>query len=249
VGEVTKLDGAMPGAWRDIMKRAESDPDAFRAENPRPIVEEHAPPDRMVTLRSLLIPERFHAATFTNYVTKTASQRTALRAVQSWVGYAEKGQPAMLALIGVQGTGKSHLLYAALSYLIGHGLTGSDLYSRPWYRLADELRYGAAPAATPDASIEAAAAVRARLWEKRIVFLDEVRATASTAFDDTELAKFACHAYDKNLAVLISTNVSPLADVMGPAAASRFTQVTIDGPDARQEKQGAGDRQLPKGDQ
>jgi hypothetical protein len=34
--------------------------------------------------------------------------------------------------------------------------------------------------------------------------------------------------------MLITTNVSPLADVMGPPAASRFTQVTVDGPDRRQ---------------
>jgi hypothetical protein len=76
--------------------------------------------------------------------------------------------------------------------------------------------------------------VRDQLWAQPIVVLDEVRATASTAFDDTELAKFACHAYDADIPTLITTNVSPLDQVMGPPAASRFTQVIIEGPDWRQ---------------
>jgi len=234
MGEVTKLADT---DWRSIMKTAESDPDAFRTERNQPRTEDSVPlADVGARLRALLVPDRFHAATLENFAPKSSSQRAALRAVQSWLGYAERRQPAMLALIGKQGTGKSHLLYAALWHLIAHGLSGGDLYSRPWYRLADELRYGDGSATNAQEAIASAAAVRSWMWSKRIVFLDEVRPTASTAFDDTELAKFACHAYDRNLAVLITTNVSPLADVMGPAAASRFTQVTIDGPDARQEQ-------------
>jgi chloramphenicol O-acetyltransferase len=76
--------------------------------------------------------------------------------------------------------------------------------------------------------------VRALLWKQKVVLIDEVRPTASTAFDDTELAKWMCHAYDAKYAVFITTNVNPLADVLGPPAASRFTQIVIDGPDRRQ---------------
>ena len=38
------------------------------------------------------------------------------------------------------------------------------------------------------------------------------------------------------LSVLVTSNVKPLADVMGPAAESRFTQVEIIGPDRRQNR-------------
>ena len=64
--------------------------------------------------------------------------------------------------------------------------------------------------------------------------IDEVRPTAGTDFDDTELAKIVCRAWDNGRALLITTNVSPLAAVLGPAVASRFTQITITGPDHRQ---------------
>ena len=68
-----------------------------------------------------------------------------------------------------------------------------------------------------------------------MVLLDEVRPTSATSFDDTELVKLAALAYDERVAVLLTTNVNPLADVMGPAAASRFVQVVVSGPDHRQQ--------------
>lgn len=184
-----------------------------------------------LALIDALIPARFRQATFTSYQPTTESQKVALSAARTFCGKAAKGEPVMLALVGKQGTGKSHLLYAAALALLTRN---HKLYSRPWYRLADELRYGGRSAFTGEHPLEPSA-VRDQLWAQRIILLDEVRPTASTAFDDTELAKFACHAYDGNLAVLITTNVSPLSDVMGPAAASRFTHVVIDGPDRRQE--------------
>lgn len=242
MGEMTKLGDAVMPSLTELAKQAQADPDAFAAKYPQPEPDPIPAIDRIRALRDTLVPTRFHGATFVTYQAKTPSQQSALRAVQSWVGYAQKGQPAMLALIGKQGTGKSHLLYAAVNFLLNTGLDGSALYVRPWYRLADELRYGDGASAEKDYAIASAAQVRARLWEKRVAFLDEVRATASTSFDDTELAKYACHAYDRSLAVMITTNVHPLSDVMGPAAASRFTQIVVDGPDARQEKVTGRDR-------
>jgi chromosomal replication initiation ATPase DnaA len=177
-----------------------------------------------------LVPPRFREATFASFEPATESQKVARIATRTFCDRASKGEPTMLALIGKQGTGKSHLLYAAALALLTRN---HRVYARPWYRLADELRYGGKSAFTTEHTHEPAQ-VREQLWAQPIVLLDEVRPTASTAFDDTELAKFACHAYDANLAVIITTNVNPLSDVMGPAAASRFTQVLIDGPDRRQ---------------
>ena len=140
----------------------------------------------------------------------------------------------MLGLIGKQGTGKSHLLYAAALELLAAKpadprevmLSGWRApFIGQWYRLADRLRYS-----------DDSQGIRERLWSSPVVLLDEVRPTSGTNFDDTELAKFACNAYDEMTPVLLTSNVSPLAEVMGDAAASRFTQVHIDGRDARQER-------------
>lgn len=180
-----------------------------------------------------IVPKRFTLASFANYEPANPTQTIALRVAKRWVECARAGDGKMLALIGATGTGKSHLLYAAVNALLGtHYPAGC--YSRPWYKLADELRYGGKSPFSPTRALCEAFEVRAILWDQRIVMLDEVRPTASTAFDDTELAKFSCHAYDAKLSVFITTNVSPLADVMGAPAASRFTQVVVEGPDRRQ---------------
>lgn len=177
-----------------------------------------------------IVPKRFRAVTVAGYRPETKSQRIALAAAQTWLESVLDGKPAMLALIGAQGTGKSHLLYSAANALLG---SNQRVYARPWYRLADELRYGGRVPWAPKHALEAHE-VRAQLWEQPIILLDEVRATASTALDENELAKLACFAYDNDVAMLITTNVHPLAEVMGAPAASRFTQIVIDGPDWRQ---------------
>lgn len=189
-----------------------------------------------------MIPRRFAHATFDNFTPHTDPQRAALAAVRAWLEDLDNGP--MLALVGLQGTGKSHLLYAAVRQLSAH-LDAMDPKERtqsrltypfvaPWYSLADALRYGDVIQTQSGSRERSAHEVRSRLWERKVVLLDEVRRTSGTEFDDSELAKFACHAYDNRIAVLITTNVSPLENVMGPAAASRFAQVTVMGPDARQ---------------
>ena len=157
---------------------------------------------------------------------------------------AKRGKGEMLALVGKQGTGKSHLLYAAVRELFASKpedakevlISGWRApYVAPWYRLADQLRYGKGGTdAIRDSQSE-----RLAMWGARVVLLDEIRPTSGTNFDDTELAKFACHAYDQRMAVLITTNVNPLSQVMGDAAGSRFTEVVISGPDWRNPKERA----------
>lgn len=178
-----------------------------------------------------LVPKRFAAVRFENYKPETDSEAHALRVVQRWTELAAKREGPMLALIGPQGTGKSHLLYAAAWAL--HAVHARSC-CRSWYRLADELRYGG-PAYYGTQHMEAHEH-RTLLWRQPAILLDEVRPTANTAFDDTELAKLACHCYDQELPILLTTNVNPLADVLGPAAASRFTQVMLTGRDRRQEQ-------------
>lgn len=191
--------------------------------------DEGDPPAIPDTFRRGMIPARFASVSLDSYEPATRTQRTALDATRFWLERAKAGEGCMLALIGPQGTGKSHLLYAAANALLDHG---TRLYARPWYRLADELRYGGQHPVTNE-ELEADA-VRRTLWKQKILLLDEVRPTAGTAFDDMELTKLACHCYDSRYPMLITSNVNPLADVMGGPAASRFTQIIIDGPDRRQ---------------
>jgi chromosomal replication initiation ATPase DnaA len=176
------------------------------------------------------LPARFRDVRFASYETETPSQRLAMTRTREWVERVIAGKGPMLALIGKQGTGKSHLAYAALHALHESGVR--PLYARPWYRLSDELRYGGRDPFT-DSLLEAKD-VRDVLWCQRVVLIDELRATANTPFDETEIAKFTCHAYDQRIAVLVTTNAEPLRDLMGDAAASRFTQTVIVGRDRRQ---------------
>lgn len=185
-----------------------------------------------------LIPKRFRAATLDSYRPVTSSQQVALKAVRQWVDLVGDGRGPMLALVGKQGTGKSHLLYGAVRTLLESRPEDAKEviesgwvapYAKAWYQLADELRYGDGRGDSHQRIQE----VRRQLWDGRIVLIDEVRPTSGTSFDDTELAKFACHAYDQEVPVLITTNVHPLESVMGDAAASRFRTVVIDGPDWR----------------
>ena len=171
------------------------------------------------------IPPRFHEESLASYVASTPSQIEARRMVVAWMDALRGNHGPMLALVGRQGTGKSHLLYGVARELFAQRI---PVFVRPWYDLADALRYGQGG--------KDSQAIRKQLWDAQIVLIDEVRPTASTAFDDTELAKFACHAYDQRISVLVTTNVNPLDQVMGPAAASRFKQVVIEGTDYRQER-------------
>lgn len=183
------------------------------------------------------IPPRFRSVSLASFVPITAAQSEARAAVEAWLENLQSG--AMLALIGKQGTGKSHLFYSAARLLLerweSNGKAGSIPLITSWYRFADELRYGRVVKYEGSSRQMEANEVRDDMWGRRIVMIDEVRPTSGTQFDDTELARFACHAYDNRIAVLITTNWNPLSGVMGEAAASRFAPVVIDGPDARQE--------------
>lgn len=225
-GTVREMVAQQTSEWKERMAAAiDSPPERILRLAP----DEGDKPSVPEQFRSAMIPARFASVTFDSFEPSTRSQQTALDAARFWTDRALAGEGCMLALLGPQGTGKSHLLYAAANVLLEAGIRA---YARPWYRLADELRYGGEHPVTT-AEMEAAD-VRRNLWKQRLLLLDEVRPTASTAFDDMELTKLACHCYDSRYPMFVTSNVNPLADVMGGPAASRFTQVSIDGPDRRQ---------------
>lgn len=167
--------------------------------------------------------KRFLHASLDNYRPESDSERAALDATRSWCEavIAGTGGP-MLALIGPPGTGKSHLFYGAVKELVA---ARKFPHVRAWYRLGDELRYGDGKREPQE--------VRAALLDSRIVMIDEIRPTSGTNFDDTELAKLACAAYDNETPVFVTSNVFPLENVMGEAAATRFVQVVVRGRNRR----------------
>lgn len=189
--------------------------------------------------RRPIVPAKHAGSRFDNFDPMRAGREhakslaLALSAAERWTKAAIERRPAMLAIVGPPGNGKSHLLYAA-----AHALTEArvEAWCRPWYRLADELRFGGA---LPWRRHDDAAprldgyVLRDRMFESRVILLDEVRGTSGTDFDGNELAKLASHAYDEGAALLITTNVHPLAAIMGPAPADRFAVVQITAPSQR----------------
>ncbi len=183
------------------------------------IAEAEARKREMLAVRNWT-PSRFHTARLDNFECRTPAHSTALKWAESFVQHATHRPDVgiMLALIGPTRAGKSHLLYA-----VAHALSAAGVraYVRPWYRLADELRWGD--------GTNSGAWYRTQLWDAKVVLLDEVRRTSGTDLDSTELARYACHAWDDQRHVMLTTNVSPLSEILGEPAAARFTQVTLGG--------------------
>jgi DNA replication protein DnaC len=219
-----------PGERISASGRIEADPVSMPAEVRR-------------VIRKPYIPKKHAGSTFDTFETvvrvdgdKAVTMREdrsltmARAAVMAWTDAARAGRPAMLAVVGSQGNGKSHLLYAAAHALESAGV---PVWCYPWYRQADALRYGGPLPWKPEAHLEGHE-LRTKLLDSGVILLDEVGATAGSEFDTNELRKIAGAAYDEGAAVLVTSNVFPLAEIMGPAAADRFAVVQITAPSRRQ---------------
>lgn len=220
---------------RELMREASQLAEQATAQgrSPREFVDLGPIPERTLDAPKIPapdIPEKFAGATFDGFVQKNKHLALAAEATKHFCRAVMRGEPCMLALIGDTGRGKSHLLYAAARALSARH---QRVYARPWYRLADALRYGGC--FRDGGQLMEPSVLREHLYLERVVLLDDIRLTAGTAFDDNELTKLALHGYDRNLCLLITTNASPLTDVMSTAAASRFTEVTLDGADWRKQ--------------
>jgi DNA replication protein DnaC len=222
-------------AMRSAMTETASDRNAARLDS---LAIPPEPETCTITCAEPAIPARFRAARLTQFRDSLAdnpdpevraSQMVAFDAVKDWCKRTHAGEPAMLALVGATGVGKSHLLYAATYALYRRNVR---VYAQPWYRLADALRYGGRSAWGTNKLLEAPE-VRDEILGERVICLDDVRPTSGTAFDDTELGKIILDAWDRESAMLITTNCSPLTSVLSPPLASRFVQVVMTGPDRR----------------
>jgi chromosomal replication initiation ATPase DnaA len=192
-------------------------------------LERHVNPPQPSRFGRPNVPDGMLDARFANFRIENRSHQLAYDLAVEWVRAVVAGERRRIALIGPTGVGKSHLLYSALWRLFeDHHIRA---YSRPWaYELADALRQGRSVPGRDDVP---AHAVRRELYAERVVMIDEIRFTANTAFDSTELVKFATHASDNRVAVFLTSNANPLSQVMGPESADRFEILVMNGPSMR----------------
>lgn len=160
----------------------------------------------------------------------TPSQKAALDATRDWIESVKRGEGGALALIGGVGTGKSHLLYAAVKEL---NLGGWHVAASGWHDLADLLRR-AKHSGSED--YDGACMQRSRILGAKAIALDEIRPTSGSEFDTTELSQLMTRAYRECQGIMVTTNFADnaLVEIIGMAAASRLTQVKVVGPDMRQ---------------
>lgn len=176
--------------------------------------------------------DRPEGDTLENFTPHTQSQRVALEATREWIRSVLAGEGGTLALIGSVGSGKSHLLYAAVREL---NLAGIHAAAGGWYDLADlfrQAKYG------HDEDVTEARIKKARYLGAAALAIDEIRPTSGTGYDTTELSQLMTRAYRERQGVIVTSNFADeaLIRIIGMAAASRLTEVKVKGPDLRQPK-------------
>lgn len=179
---------------------------------------------------SWYVPRRHANDTFDSFRPQTASQQAALEASRDWVESVKRDEGGALALIGGVGTGKSHLLYAAVRAVNEAGI---HCAAAGWYDLADlfrQAKFG------HDEDVTDARVKKGRFLGASAVCIDEIRPTSGTEYDTTELSQLMTRAYREKQGVFVTSNYADekLAKIVGLAASSRLTQITVVGPDMRQ---------------
>lgn len=229
-------EAGLSDSWAEWANRVRTLPCESIQDLPRP---ERLPPEPTPEIPRVFVapdvPRRFVGVTLDSFRADYSGyefeqQLSAARSVtEAWVKLAQAGKPACVALVGSQGNGKSTLLWGAVDSL---SKAGVRCYARSWYRLADELRYGGPTPWMAKANKEPYE-LRQLLQDAPAVAIDEACATAGTQFDESELGKIVKNAWDNRQALIITTNVVPLANLMGDAAADRFTIVQLTAPSGR----------------
>lgn len=172
------------------------------------------------------VPERFTEATYGSFQPQNAAQRAALAAVRAWADAAKRGEGPLLALTGAVGTGKSHLLYAAVRSL---NLGGVHAGAWTWQELSTALRRRYDGIREVDTTLHRFGACSA-------LAIDEIRHTSGTAFDYDQLSGILTDAYNDRRAVVLTSNHAgeQLAALVGRAAYDRLREVQLVGESYRQ---------------
>ena len=200
----------------------------------RMLDEQRAAHPPLIAVAPPAVPERFVDVRWGNTEKRAdvAGYRAAVKAMRWWQEEVAAGRHAMVALIGPPGTSKSHLVACAVWWLYEQHRIRVPWH--PWYDLVDHLRYGRGGHTEHAGYVEVSAAqVRAEWHRERWWVVDELAPTSGTDFDSVEMRKATMQRYDHKLSAALTCNWSDLADMVGKAAADRYTQVTLDGPSYR----------------
>lgn len=208
-----------------FLARAKSMPVDTSPEPPR-----HVPRSAIEVRLEWYVPPRHWHDTLDSFRPVTESQRNALEATRVWVESIKAGDGGALALLGEVGSGKSHLMYAAVRELNEAGIHAA---AGGWYDLADlfrQAKFG------HDEDVTEARLRKARYLNSAALAIDEIRPTSGTDYDTTELSQLMTRAYRERQGVIVTSNYADekLSRIVGLAASSRLTQVVIKGPDMRQ---------------
>ena len=121
------------------------------------------------------------------------------------------------------------MLYAAVRAVNEAGITCA---AAGWYDLADVFRQAKFG---HDEDVTEARVKKSRILGSSALGIDEIRPTSGTEYDTTELSQLMTRAYREKQGVFVTSNYADekLAGIVGLAATSRLTQVTVVGPDRR----------------
>lgn len=222
---IQQNDQALAGLVERFMARAAKMPRDLPPEEPK------APAPSATDVRlGWYIPKRHWGDTLENFVCHTVSQKVALDATREWIQSVRRGDGGALALVGEVGSGKSHLLYAAIREL---NTAGVHAAAGGWYDLADlfrQAKFG------HDEDVTDSRIKKGRILGASALGIDEIRPTSGTEYDTTELSQLMTRAYRECQGIFVTSNHADdkLSKIVGLAATSRLTQVTVMGPDLRQ---------------
>lgn len=161
------------------------------------------------------VPPRFRNRRFANFRPHSVQARHALEAAKQLVA----GDIQALALIGAVGTGKSHLTTAIIADAVRKG------ESCKWVSVPDLLRE--LKATFIKGSETTTEEVLARLERPDLLVLDEIGAATGSTWELATLSALIDERYRNGGAIVLTGNVSDLANGIGERGADRIDEMGV----------------------
>jgi DNA replication protein DnaC len=176
---------------------------------------------RMLQLEVARIPQRFAKKTFTDFHAEDSAQQTALDACVAYVNDFSKHRRdgRCMLLLGLVGTGKTHLSVAVIKQLIDEQMV------RAIYRTASGI-LGDIKATFNDRQGPNEADILHEVVAADLLVLDEVGATKQSEFELATLFTIINGRYEQNRPTIIVSNLSPseLNDAIGMRCVDRIRE-------------------------